>query len=743
VNRLLSEANASIVDLAARASLAARVEPSLLRALRLEITPQLDAGVEGDLWFSALVHSRGVDGFTLRTDVLDDLREQLKRDEKRLRKVWEITERLHRGISPAVKLEEDIAWLAVTAGAAAPQQIDAKLQSAVVALLNQGREGVAAWALRALPRMPRVARDTTAAWTLALGTARVTGKRPPVGDTPPSNLLDVDLQKLMPASGRAEVGVVRRGGHLFLGEPSGAKVRAIEVPDLNPRYIEVRNGDQRRVFAVPAGQTVAVDVQPGPISLRATDFRVYDVPAEPPINVMLLGGVLQLREAFARRPDLIRLVDDPGVSTPMDVTLGRSTVDSIDLFVIGVGRQIESDLRTWMMREALSRAQQHHAWLIPVILETANWQSTPLINYQALPRDLVPISERKDADQVEVVRAVAEEIVRAAEQVRDERTNTLTVSAAGDADYRTIGAALEHAATGTVVVVRAGTYREQVKMRPGVTVRGDDVEKVVIDGGGRGWVVGMANDAILRNCTIRGGGKEAGVNDCGVMVDGCTDVVVTENRIVENGHYGVILRRCDAEVSRNTIERNDVLGIYLDEGAQFDITQNVIANHRHSALDIVAADASGQFRRNTVAGPGDTGITEGNGRSPEIEVVNNIFSNLKTGIHATRTFAPHVKSNLFSKTDQPFFDWDKNRPVKLEAGNIVADAQFVSGTYRLAPGSPAIGAASDHSDIGALPFEAGASSPAEAGPANPPAKIAKTVTTAKKKMVKKKAAKKR
>src|SRR4029077_19544691 len=125
-----TDANPAIVDLAARASLAARVEPSLLRALRLEMSPQLDAGVEGDLWFSALVHSRGIDGFTLRSDVLDDLRDLLKRDEARLQKAWSVTERLHRGISPAVKLEEDIAWLAVTAGAAAQQQIETKLQSA-------------------------------------------------------------------------------------------------------------------------------------------------------------------------------------------------------------------------------------------------------------------------------------------------------------------------------------------------------------------------------------------------------------------------------------------------------------------------------------------------------------------------------------------------------------------------------------------------------------------------------------
>ena len=235
MNPLLKAASPTLVDLASRASLAARVEPALLRALRLELQPALDAGVEGDLWFSPLVHTRGVDGITLRADLLEDLRELLKQDSGRLTKAWAFTDRLHRGISPAVKLEEEIAWLAVTAGADAPRLIDESLGRAVVALLRDGRQGIAAWAMRALPRMPKVARDTTAAWMLAFGAAKATGKRPPVGGTPPADLLDLDLGRVLPAARRVDLGVLRSGRRLLLGNPSGAHARAIEVPDLDPR----------------------------------------------------------------------------------------------------------------------------------------------------------------------------------------------------------------------------------------------------------------------------------------------------------------------------------------------------------------------------------------------------------------------------------------------------------------------------------------------------------------------------
>src|SRR4030095_11344971 len=118
------------------------------------------------------------------------------------------------------------------------------------------------------------------------------------------------------------------------------------------------------------------------------------------------------------------------------------------------------------------------------------------------------------------------------------------------------------------------------------------------------------------------------------------------------------------EISHNVIERNAVLGIYVDDGAQFDIAFNVIADHRHSALDVVGERPRGTFRHNTVAAT-ESGISEGNGVAPEIDVVDNIFANTKDGISATRAFAPRVRSNLFSRNTRAFYDWDKERMVRL------------------------------------------------------------------------------
>src|SRR5262245_14691442 len=49
-----------VVDLARYLSLAAWIEPALLRKARLTFLPRSDAGLEADLWFSPLVQSRSV-----------------------------------------------------------------------------------------------------------------------------------------------------------------------------------------------------------------------------------------------------------------------------------------------------------------------------------------------------------------------------------------------------------------------------------------------------------------------------------------------------------------------------------------------------------------------------------------------------------------------------------------------------------------------------------------------------------
>ncbi|HKQ89198.1 MAG TPA: hypothetical protein VJZ77_00845, partial [Blastocatellia bacterium] len=67
---LLQKTSPDAVQLALLVSLAARVEPELLRAMRLRHLPKVDAGAEADLWFSPLVQASSPLGIVLRPDVL-------------------------------------------------------------------------------------------------------------------------------------------------------------------------------------------------------------------------------------------------------------------------------------------------------------------------------------------------------------------------------------------------------------------------------------------------------------------------------------------------------------------------------------------------------------------------------------------------------------------------------------------------------------------------------------------------
>ena len=210
----------------------------------------------------------------------------------------------------------------------------------------------------------------------------------------------------------------------------------------------------------------------------------------------------------------------------LDLTLGESTVRSVDLFLIEIGDvDLESMLKRWEVRRALDLAKQRQARFIPILLHPMEWWRTPFASFQILPRDGRPLSAQLNA--ADALRDLVAEIVAVAEEIRAERTNPITVAATGAGDYRSIGEALAHAPAGSVIVVKPGVYTEHVQMRPGVALRGEDPETVIIDGGGRGWVVRMADETKISGCTIRGSGKQSGVNDCGVMVEICNDVVVT------------------------------------------------------------------------------------------------------------------------------------------------------------------------------------------------------------------------
>jgi RNA polymerase sigma factor (sigma-70 family) len=152
--RRLAEEVPDVVRLAEEVSLAVQVDPALLRRARLDLVPCASAGTEADLWFSPLVRSRSPAGFVLMPELAAELRRRLARDPVRLAAARARVERAHAHLAPALHLEEELLWLSVRPDAGTHSEIEGRLQTAIAALVRDGRDGIAHWAARALPALP-------------------------------------------------------------------------------------------------------------------------------------------------------------------------------------------------------------------------------------------------------------------------------------------------------------------------------------------------------------------------------------------------------------------------------------------------------------------------------------------------------------------------------------------------------------------------------------------------------------
>jgi WD40 repeat protein len=295
------------VRLAEAVSLAVLADPVLLRKARLELVPEADPGTEADLWLSPIVQTRSPDGIVFATEVGEALRNRLAADTARLEKAWKTTQAVHRHLTPALRLEEEIAFLSLTSESdpRAASRIEELLRSALAAVVMGEMRGLAHWAARALPKLPSRVRVTQAARMLEAGAhLRLGGDTRPVGGR---KTIPDWLPWVAPADlPRVPIGVRLFADALELDARADPPGQRLLLPQTDPLLVELSWNDpasgepDARQVTFRKGEAKKVEVPTADLRLRTVLGEVYNLRAAGTAPRGVQDWIIDFSEELAR-----------------------------------------------------------------------------------------------------------------------------------------------------------------------------------------------------------------------------------------------------------------------------------------------------------------------------------------------------------------------------------------------------------------------------------------------------------
>jgi isoamylase len=281
----LGELRPGVRRLATLAALTVRLQPELLRALRLRCLPTIGASAEADLWWSDIMSARGTQSVSISSALLrllrDELRDWYQEDPELVGRARHLVEDYHAFESPTVVLEEKIAWAAIRDD---EETAEAELSRVLRTLIAENRTGLADWWPVAWARLPELARRTAAAGRLNVATSYLLGPDAITDFGAGGQVIDDSLASALRSVPDTQLGVLRLGTRLELGEVDPERGAAIAVPatpqlllDLTWRTSDGSIATEQISFA---GGTVTREIGSGFVRLRNARGVVFEIPPD-------------------------------------------------------------------------------------------------------------------------------------------------------------------------------------------------------------------------------------------------------------------------------------------------------------------------------------------------------------------------------------------------------------------------------------------------------------------------------
>lgn len=230
----LAALGAETLKLASACALAVRIEPALLRAMRLGVLPDSSVELEADLWFSPVVCDRASTGLVLDAQARELLLRRLRADKNLLIQSWGLISRAHAEAAPALRAEEEVCfhWLSGDVEAAR-----AVLRSMVATVVDPGRRGAWRWGSQAVARLPRALLPLEEAQMLTMGVVLRSGERQLLHDLKTRG--GTGWHWLRPPRREVELTVVLREGMIEFAPATTRSTLKLRVPDAAVVLIEI------------------------------------------------------------------------------------------------------------------------------------------------------------------------------------------------------------------------------------------------------------------------------------------------------------------------------------------------------------------------------------------------------------------------------------------------------------------------------------------------------------------------
>lgn len=178
-------------------------------------------------------------------------------------------------------------------------------------------------------------------------------------------------------------------------------------------------------------------------------------------------------------------------------------------------------------------------------------------------------------------------------------------------EFDTIQKAVDAAVAGDVVAVAAGTYKENILMKDGVSVVGERAETTILDGDKKGNVVAFKNvsdrDTRLENFSI----KNAEVNLSGVLVENSSPLI--NRNIIFGNDYDIYIKGDSSPlIQRNVLEQSkagvQIFNLEKAEDSDPIIVDNLIYANK-KGINLYNGKAT--IEHNTISYNGDYGMEAG------------------------------------------------------------------------------------------------------------------------------------